>query len=218
MNKKIFNLVILIGVLLLLVSGCRPLTPYEEAVKKGQKDGEVIAYHDNGALYMKTNLKDGKLHGTYELYNAHYDGAILERGTYFQGKKEGKWTYYYATPTPTPKIREYGFYINDKKEGIWTGYELGSRADEIYMLLANYKNDKLEGELVGYFLSNNELAIKSYYKNGKLEGEYISYYPNKQIKMKAFYKKGEPIGPIIEYFRDGTLKKEVDYSAAKKCI
>lgn len=210
MDKKRFKLFILM-LFIVLFSSCRSLTPYEEAIKKGQKDGEVIAYHDNGALYMKTNLKDGKLHGKYEIYNAHNNGGILERGTYFQGKKEGEWTYFLRT-TP-PRIQKYGFYVNDRREGVWTSYELGSLADETSMFMVNYKNDKPEGTAVAYFLSNNELARKAFYKNEKLEGEYAEYYPNKQIKTKAFYKDGEKINLYTTYFRNGQLKSNVDYSA-----
>lgn len=62
MNKKIFNLVILIGVLLLLVSGCSTLTSSEKEVKKEQTGKEGIASNIN-------NISEEVLHKDYRIYN-----------------------------------------------------------------------------------------------------------------------------------------------------
>ncbi len=50
--------------------------------------GCAVDYHDNGQLFARVKLKNGKLHGLHEEYY-DYDGQLKSKGNYKEGKQEG---------------------------------------------------------------------------------------------------------------------------------
>ena len=61
------------------------------------------------------------------------DGKIiLSEKNYKDGKKDGKWTWYYKNG----QLKEEGYYKNDKMVGIWTSYFI----DQKILYQIDYKN------------------------------------------------------------------------------
>lgn len=98
----------------------------------------VIAFsqnHDMADLTQKSNVfyfNDQPYTGG--CYAKHPNGKIGLKGKFVEGKKEGKWSWWYDSG----KLRRESEFINNKKEGMTTfWYENGVKAKEII-----YRNDK----------------------------------------------------------------------------
>ncbi len=60
-----------------------------------EKNGDLVEatyYYEDGSIQQKGTFKDGKLHGTWKLYDA--EGNKIAVGNYLEGKKEGKWFFW----------------------------------------------------------------------------------------------------------------------------
>ena len=55
-------------------------------------DPEEVRYYPNGKIELRQNFNHGLLDGKYERYNEA--GAPVEKGSFANGEKEGKWTWY----------------------------------------------------------------------------------------------------------------------------
>ena len=57
-----------------------------------EKDGEEVRYFPNGNIELRQSYSNGLLNGKYERRNEA--GAIVEKGQFANGEKEGKWVWY----------------------------------------------------------------------------------------------------------------------------
>ena len=64
-----------------------------------------------------------------------YEGRILEKGPYKNGKREGLWVNYHNNGQLSGK----GDYMNGKREGPWVSYKSDGTVNEKYT--GSYKND-----------------------------------------------------------------------------
>ena len=53
---------------------------------------EIKLYHDNGNIYQIGSLKNNKLHGRWESYDANGNLSVV--GEFLRGKKQGKWFFW----------------------------------------------------------------------------------------------------------------------------
>ena len=82
-------------ILLFAVLFCTSIIYAQSQEVSLEKKGDLIEatyYHDNGTIAQKGTFKNGKLHGTWIMYNTV--GEKLAVGTYDQGKKIGKWFFW----------------------------------------------------------------------------------------------------------------------------
>ncbi|MCD4772726.1 MAG: hypothetical protein K8R41_05005 [Bacteroidales bacterium] len=169
---------------------------------KDIKTGEWKYYHKNGKLEQDGNFEDnGKLTGKWRWYyksgrllreeffseglsnsvlseyNEH--GSIITQGEYFEGLKNGFWTYKIGDN------KEEGEYIDGKRNGIWKHYfNNGKKSFE-----GKFIDDNPNG-LHTYFWDNGNKKDEGFYVMGKKDGEWVKYNYDGTVFMKIYYKNG----------------------------
>ena len=63
-----------------------------ELQSKSGQITEIKLYHDNGNIYQIGSLKNNKLHGRWESYDANGNLSVV--GEFLRGKKQGKWFFW----------------------------------------------------------------------------------------------------------------------------
>tara|TARA_B110000483_G_C17959785_1_gene451550 strand:- start:161 stop:652 length:492 start_codon:yes stop_codon:yes gene_type:complete len=106
--KTKFSLLLLIGVNLLLNSGCekvveKPVVEESELNFRNDKyypvnsntpyTGRIVSYYENGQLKRSGNCKDGQDDGLYESY--YENGLLRYSENYKDGEKDGLCKFYY---------------------------------------------------------------------------------------------------------------------------
>ncbi|MGQ0827800.1 MAG: toxin-antitoxin system YwqK family antitoxin [Bacteroidota bacterium] len=81
------------------------------------ENGEEIKYHQNGALYIKGMMKNGKRNGLWKSW--YENGTPWSETTFEDGKKTGKTVTWYENG----KKRYEGYYINNIENGKWTFWD-----------------------------------------------------------------------------------------------
>lgn len=85
----------------------------KDEYKAGKKHGTCYVYLPDGKLSEVRNYKDDQLNGEFKDY---FDGTNLRcKGTYLEGKMEGRVAYYYPNGVEVAA----GFYRNGLKVGPW---------------------------------------------------------------------------------------------------
>ena len=131
-------------------------------VTKGHKVGDWLVYNKNGQLVIKTNYKDGKLHGHHEEF---YSGISNKKGHYEGGKKQGFWR-----EGSNNSFRE-GHYEGGKKQGLWKEVEFSK------VMEGNYEDDKKHGLWKGSIeYDDRSDAIEGHYKEGNKHGLWKEHY------------------------------------------
>ncbi len=150
--------------------------------------------------------KNNKKQGLWIFFDS-YKEKIIEKGTYKDGRKDGKWTTFY----PSGKIKhEITF-----KEGKAIGpakfyYESGVLSEEGY-----WNIDHWEGKY-RYYYTNGKMAYDWHYnKKGKRTGEQKYYYDNGNIKYAGVWNDGKTTGALKMFNDSGLLVAERIYENGK---
>lgn len=132
----------------------------EEEYAGGQKDGMHIEYDTTGKTVEEgefvKDLEDGPWFSI--------SGDFLERGTYRDGLRTGKWV-------------SYGLEMKD------------SKADSILLFSGNFVEDNPDGKLY-YYWDNGKLKEEGLYIMGKKEGDWILYNYDGTPFLAITYKNG----------------------------
>jgi antitoxin component YwqK of YwqJK toxin-antitoxin module len=167
---------------------------------------DPIYQYDNGILYGKGKMKGDVLTGRAEFY--YKNGNIKSFGDFTDnGKKQGKWTYYYDNGQPS------GFDYWEKGEQ--TGEDLTYNKHGVLITKAYYKNGKLNGEKTSYFSPGHVLS-SIVYKDDKEEGKYLTFYTNGRRKIEAITSNGEFNGAYKGYYENGKIKIVTSYLNEKQ--
>ncbi len=208
--------------------------------KAGERDGVSTFYNKDGSVFATEIYKKGYLlkkgiidaNGLYQGDCEEYylNGRLKSKGLYKEGKKYGKWEYYFKTG----KIEQKGFYdINGRFSGDWNWYyENGNllRKEEFRKgvedgELAEYtkegilitKGEFFDGEKEGeWFYELNDHQEKGKYRYGERNGYWEHKFPGGKISFEGSYIDGAPQGKHIYYSDKGYLIKEEYYSFGKK--
>ena len=86
-------------------------------VLKTVKDGESITIHDNGVVIRRGSYKNGKMDGKWSRWTK--EGIIKDIGHWKKGVPEGLWQFWHSNG----KLKEEGFYQEGKRFGYWKYYE-----------------------------------------------------------------------------------------------
>ena len=132
---------ILIILSLVLLASCAPNeVPYENLVERQGVHYEInsqtpftgifVMYHENGKLYYKGTLKDGKEDGLSESY--HENGQLITKGTLKDDKQVGLYERYYENG----QLDRKGNYKDGKQVGLWESYHENGQL----LLKTCYKN------------------------------------------------------------------------------
>ena len=110
----------------------------------------------------------------------YYDnGQIRHTGIMHEGKKDGKWEFFY--PSGVKEAEEY--YSNDLLHGKATNYDF----DGNKIAVENWSNGNLQDSSI-YYYSNGKLEKKGVYKDGLYEGKWIFQYETGMLKRTIVYK------------------------------
>ena len=145
------------------------------------RNSSVLAGMRSNKTYQRKIVK--KADGYYE--SCHVNGAVEERYTILDGKKDGLYERYYS---------------------VSNGAQLARRE--------NYVNGKLDGEAISFY-KNGALEEQSNYKDGNREGLYVAYHENGQLERKQNYINGQRNGPFERYTKDGLLLEKADFQDGK---
>jgi antitoxin component YwqK of YwqJK toxin-antitoxin module len=144
--------------------------------------------------------------------------SLKEEGTIKNGKKEGKWKFYYWCPlanAPKKGLMEEGSYSNDKKTGVWKLHsphvplELDGVNGWDYTAVL-FENGLEQGEQIGYY-GTGKIYTRANYKDGKLVGERLEYLQNGTVILSENFTTGE----IKKYWNNGKLKERGYYDLGK---
>jgi len=203
---------------------------------------KVVTYYDPitrtkvNESYTTLTTSPYPMHGTYEKYDAY--GALMTRGTYSNGKKNGTFTNYFSTEMTgiygrgsLGKVWTVTTYVNDKENGL---DKMFSFSNEQSVLIKQYTwnmGTKIKDEewnengkqtkLIQMngpcfeFHTNGNKKLEYTSKNGKYEGSYTSWYPNGQMEVSTTYLNDQENGKHVEFFESGKTQLEALYVKGK---
>jgi len=163
-----------------------------------------LTYSEDGNLIEDVTYKKGVENGTYYEYDKKW-GFLSEKGTYTDGKKEGKYTTYY-----TNSLRSIGTYKDGNVHGEYIMYMGGKLYCHLF-----YKNGEMDGPSIEYY-KNGKIKEKVLYKNGRMEGTFQKYYDNGILRNLMFYKDGKLNGEFEYYDENGILRSKGNHKDGKK--
>ncbi len=128
-------------------------------------------------------------------------GRILAEGDYYQGKRQGSWTEFYANGL----VKGTTTYYNGIKQGVAIELsEIGELTKK-----AVYRNGLLDGEYV--LFERRKIKEILNYSNGLLNGPKRSYYTNGNPLEESNYVNGKIDGVAKYYNQQGELLYEYQY-------
>lgn len=168
--------------------------PGTEVVEFPPPDGEVIDYHDNGAIHRTTLYADGREHGSFSV---HYSsGSQWEAGAFVDGKQHGPHRKWWNNGT---LALEASFVAGELDGAYRRWYPDGRLWEE-----ATYAAGKPTGRYHKWW-KNGALAHDYQYVGGKLDGDYRTYYDDGSTWAIGQYTNGKPVDVHRRWFRDGRL-------------
>ena len=144
----------------------------------GKVSGEWNWFYENGNLLRREEFRRGIEDGYMEEYAQ--DGAIITKGEYFDGEKEGVWFY------ELNDHRETGKYRYGEKNGFWEYKHPNGKT--------SFEGTFLEGTPDGkhkYYNNNGVLIREEYYSYGLKDGKWKWYDANGAEILSITYKDGE---------------------------
>ncbi len=174
---------------------------YAGNFKDGYPEGEMLRYHDNGALKARLIFSNKGKNAKAKLHNTY--GQLAASGNYTNKKKDSLWQYF--DKNEQILIQEY--YVDGKKDGLSTYYYPNGQEYETY----EYKNNLKHGKWIRYNRSGKKI-ISAHYLNGKLNNAFTTYYNNGIIKIDGFYKNGKRHEKWIFYTPKGQIDKKIIYT------
>ena len=99
-----------------------------------KRNGPYVIHADDGRLLVQGAYRDDELHGEFVRYST-LDGALLAKGAYLAGKREGPWIESYAEFTLQ------GDFANGLRNGEW----VVRHDDGTVLAKGSYRDDELHG-------------------------------------------------------------------------
>ena len=162
-------------------------------------------HYPNGQLIEKISykegLKDGKFTGYYE------NGEVKYKKRYTADQPDGKWEYY----TTAGKKNAVQIYVEGKRNEEW--YRIDKKGDTYYQY---WDQDSLVSEYADLHYPNGQLIEKISYKEGLKDGKFTGYYPSGKVEYVKRYEEDKPMGKWKFVREDGTTKKIEIYETGKK--
>lgn len=170
MSGRGFNFILFLVSVGFLVQSCKPAkttvnydsgTPKEvfEISKDGTKNGEYVAYFENGRIQEKSIYLDGLLVGLRTIYDDKGNLEITENYNE-TGKLEGKYTVYY----PSGEVKLEKVFNNDLVNGVIKVYYPSGQVKEEVTIVDNIEN----GAFTEYHVNGN-IQWRGQYLNGDHE-------------------------------------------------
>jgi len=198
---------------------------------------KVVTYYDVYKTkvyesYTTLSTAPYLMHGTYEKFDAY--GAIMTKGNFSNGKKNGLFTNYFSTEmmgvygkAALGKVWTTTNYVNDKEDGLdqmfsvkngesvlikQSTWSIGSKIKD-----EEWTDDGKQTKLVQMngpcyeLYENGNKKVEYTLKAGKYEGKYTSWYSDGTVEISTNYKADKKNGKHVEYFRNGKPELEATY-------
>ena len=204
-------------------------TNAEEIYVEGKRNDEWYRVEQNEDVYYQFWDMDSLIS---EYADLHYpNGQLIEKISYKDGLKDGKFTGYYESGATKYKKK----YTDDKPDGKWQFYTAGGDKNEVQIYAEGKKveewfridekgdtyyqywdQDSLISEYADLHYSNGQLIEKISYKEGLKDGKFTGYYPSGKVEYVKRYEEDKPMGVWKFIKEDGTTKKIERYEMGKK--
>jgi len=216
------------------------LTSPQAVLSQGLK--KVVTYYDPitrtkvNESYTTLTTAPYAMHGVYEKYDAY--GALMTRGTYSNGKKNGTFTNYFSTEMTgiygkgsLGKVWTVTTYVNDKENGVdkmfsfnngqlvlikqYT-WNMGTKIKDEEWNEAGKQTKLIQTNGPCFeFHTNGNKKLEYTSRNGKYEGSYTSWYPNGQVEASTTYINNQENGKHVEFFESRKTQLEATYVKGK---
>ncbi len=141
------------------------------------KQSRTKLYHRNNKLMAEGNYLNQKKDSTWN-YFSEYDGILLSKENYKEGKKEGVWQKFY----PNKIIAEKSTYKNDVQVGVWLQYF----TDGTKKIEGFYIDGKKNGQFT-YYHPNGQIETSGMYLNSLKDGNWKYFsVDGKPIKEEIY--------------------------------
>ncbi len=142
---------------------------------KDKPSGLWTWYYSNGNKWREENLIKGVEEGSLTEYNK--DGAVILKGEYVDGEREGVWNY------DNGDDKEEGSYQGGLQNGIWKGwFSNGKLSYEI-----NYVQGVPDGKFKTYY-NNGYVREEGFYSMGSREKNWYKYDMQGTLYLTITYK------------------------------
>ena len=162
-------------------------------------------HYPNGQLIEKISYKEGLKNGKFTGY--YESGEVKYKKRYTEDDPDGKWEYYTAAGEKNAEE----IYVEGKRNEEW--YKKGENRDIYYQY---WDMDSLISEYADLHYSNGQLIEKISYKKGLKDGKFTGYYPSGKVEYVKRYEENKPMGKWKFVREDGTTKKIEVYETGKR--
>ena len=162
-------------------------------------------HYPNGQLIEKISYKEGLKNGKFTGY--YQNGAKKYLKRYEDDEPEGKWQYY----TMAGKTNAEEIYEGGKRNEEW--FRIEENGDTYYQY---WDLDSLISEYADLHYPNGQLIEKISYKKGLKDGKFTGYYENGEVKYKKRYSEDLPDGKWDYYTASGKKNEEQIYVDGKR--
>ncbi|GAB5539437.1 MAG: hypothetical protein Salg2KO_15400 [Salibacteraceae bacterium] len=126
------------------------------------------------------------------------DDAVVEEGTYENGRKVGLWKTYY----PSGKLKSEINHVNGRPKGPYKTYYENGQVEE----QGNWAITKQTGNFKRYYENGQVAQDFTFDDSGKRNGAQKYFYENGQVMIEGNWNGGKEDGEIKEYYEDGSVK------------
>jgi antitoxin component YwqK of YwqJK toxin-antitoxin module len=172
------------------------------------EDGSFTSFYNNGNIYQKGKLKNGKRIDT--IYDYDLNNNLLE----YEIVKPDTLLHYYINNGPyisylqNGKILEKGIVENHKIGNEWTKYFDNGKIDWTKKLVNgtgwNY-----------WYYRNGQMSDANYHLNGKTNGEVKTWYENGQVKEISNWSNGIQNGLFELFYENGKPEERTNWLNGK---
>ena len=162
-------------------------------------------HYPNGQLIEKISYKEGLKNGKFTGY--YENGEVKYKKRYTADQPDGKWEYY----TEAGKKNAVQIYVEGKRNEEW--YRIDKKGDTYYQY---WDQDSLVSEYADLHYPNGQLIEKISYKEGLKDGKFTGYYPSGKVEYVKRYEEDKPMGKWKFVREDGTTKKIEIYETGEK--
>ena len=183
-----------------------PILLFSLGFSQQEYNNKDIIELDNGLWSEK--FSDVPITGkVYGYFGEQSNPKKVYLGNIRNGKKEGKWVFYFHS-TGRKKYEEN--YKDGKYDGLETNwYENGQKRDE-----GTYKDGKFDGQYT-FWYENGQKEGETTYKDGELDGLLTFWYENGQKEAEINYKDGKHHRSYTKWYENGQKKEEGNYKDDK---
>lgn len=168
------------------------------------EDGVFTSFYNNGNIYQKGKLKNGKRIDT--IYDYDLNNNLLE----YEIVKPDTLLHYYINNGPyisylqNGKILEKGNVENHKIGNEWTKYFDNGKVEWTKKLVKGTGWNR-------WYYKNGQISDINYHVNGKTNGEVKIWFENGQIKEISHWKNGLQDGTCETYYENGNPKEKANW-------